>query len=231
MTGTPFFFDNNVFDNDADLIAKEAEKAQELPEFTKTELENAKAQSFSEGKKSGIQENEASTSNAALKVLQKIENNMSVLFAAEDQRASRYEEEAVHLSFSIIEKLFPLYTKEFGGEKLRKAIKEALCDHNTPQTVKIILHENIIPSMEVFIKQLENDFNKHITISPSPSCEENECQILWPEGGIICNHDKIAKKTLTIMQEALAERGVSVHDKDVRDDDNDIPKSNETGEA
>ncbi len=227
MTGTPFLFDNNVFDDDANLNTKNEDDAPEIPEFTKTALQNEKTESFNDGKKSGFKESETGISKNALNVLGEIENNISMLFDNEEARIKKYEEEALHLSLHIIEQLFPLYTEEFGNDKLQKAIKDALCNHDTPKIIEITLHENVMPSIESYIKQLGSELGKNITITPTSSCDENECQILWPEGGIIYSHSKVAKKTLTIMKEALAERGVNVHDEKLCDDN----KNNETGDA
>ncbi len=82
---------------------------------------------------------------------------------------------------------------------------------------------------------MEGSLHKQITLVGDPSLDPKECRILWPDGGIICNQADIVQKTFSIMQEALAERGVSVHDEGMppSTDNDTIPEEddNHTGES
>ena len=68
MKGQPFFFDANVFDDDSQLSEEEL-AAQ--PEFTRDEMEQAKASSFEEGKKAGFKDSEDGLTNRMLGILQR----------------------------------------------------------------------------------------------------------------------------------------------------------------
>lgn len=208
--GQPFFFDQHVFDDD-DLAAVEGV---EKPEFTKSQIASIQKEAFEKGKHAGFEDSETSTTKNILSVLEKIERDMSVLFAAENDRNKQYEEEAVHLTFSIMRKIFPLYMEEYGDKELQTTIKDIISNHNSPAKIKIELPESILPALEKHVKSLEGTLDKHITLIPNTSLQQHECHILWPDGGVICNRNMIAEKTLAIMKEALAERGVSVHDED-----------------
>ncbi|PCJ97550.1 MAG: hypothetical protein COA45_09815 [Zetaproteobacteria bacterium] len=211
MNGQPFFFDNNVFD-DENLASMDGV---ETPEFTKSQLESLQKEAFEKGKRAGYEDSEASTTKNILSVLEKIERDMTVLFAAESDRGGKYEEEAVNLTLTIINKLFPLYMEEYGDKELQSALKSILSNHNTPEKIKIELPEILLAPLETFIKDMEGTLDKQITLSSNASLQRHECRILWPDGGVIYNQNIIAEKTLGIMKEALAERGVNVHDKGV----------------
>ncbi|PCI56039.1 MAG: hypothetical protein COB36_04395 [Alphaproteobacteria bacterium] len=211
--GQPFFFDNNLFDDEALASLDGLEK----PEFTKSQLESIQKEAFEKGKHAGFEESETSTTKNILSVLEKIERDMTVLFAAENDREEKYEEEAVNLTFSIMRKIFPLYMAEYGEKELQSTLKNILSNHNTPEKIKIEVPENLMPSLDKYIKNLEGTLDKHITLTANADLKQHECHILWPDGGVICNRNIIAEKTLGIMKEALAERGVSVHDKDEPD--------------
>ena len=208
--GQPFFFDNNLFD-DEDLASLDG---LEKPEFTKSQLESIQKEAFEKGKRAGFEESETSTTKNVLSVLEKIERDMTVLFAAENDREEKYEEEAVNLTLSIMRKMFPLYMAEYGEKELHSTLRNILSSNNTPEKVKIEVPENLLPSLEKYVKEMEGTLDKHITLTVNASLKQHECHILWPDGGVICNRDIIAEKTLGIMKEALAERGVSVHDED-----------------
>ncbi len=212
MGGEKFLFDNNMFD-DAPLTGMEEEEIAR-PEFTKDELELEKSKAFAQGIKAGIKESEAGFTKSTLSLLQKIERDMSILFAAEHDRATEYEGEAVHLSLSIVNKIFPLYSQEHGEEELEAAIKNAITTHSAPSKIQLELHGDILKNIESHINELGSELNKKITMTANNKLSKSECNISWPSGGIICNRDDIAEKTLQIMQEALADRGISVHDGD-----------------
>ncbi len=212
MNGEKFLFDKNMFDDDP-LVGMEEEEIA-LPEFTKDQLEAEKSKAFAQGVKAGIKESEAGLTKATLSLLQKIERDMGILFAAEHDRANEHESEAVHLSLSIISKLFPLYSQENGNEELKNAIKTALSTHNAPSQVQIEMHSDILEKVKDNINDIGSDLNKKITMIPNSKLSKSECNISWPNGGIICNRDEIAEKTLQIIKEALADRGISVHDKE-----------------
>lgn len=211
MTVKPFFFDNNMFD-DEDLASIDSEEA---AEFTKSQMEIMQKEAFDKGKKAGVLESETSTNKNILTTLEKIDRDMSVLFAAEHDRGAKYEEEAINLVFVIMQKIFPLYMEEYGNKELKGIIENILNDHNTPEKIHIELSKNLLPDLQNSINEMEGSLKKHITLSENTSLQNHECRILWPDGGVICNHHIIANKTLSIIKETLAERGVNVHDKSI----------------
>lgn len=210
MTVQPFFFDNNVFD-DEELTSLDNEEA---AEFTKSQMETMQKEAFEKGKKAGFLESESGTTKSILSALEKIDRDMAILFAAEHDRGAKYEEEAVNLVFCIMQKTFPLYMDEYGNKELKGVIESILNDHNTPEKIHVELSKNLLPALENSIKEMEISLDKHITLSANTSLHNHECRISWPDGGAICNHSIIADKTLSIIKETLAERGVNVHDID-----------------
>ncbi|MGH1378189.1 MAG: hypothetical protein ACRBB3_05140 [Alphaproteobacteria bacterium] len=225
MTVQPYFFDNNVFD-DEDTASLSSEEA---AEFTKSQMESMQREAFEKGKKEGFAESETSINKNILSTLQKIERDMSILFAAEHDRSAKYEEEAVNLVLNIMQKSFPLYMKEYGDKELKSAIEDILSSHNTPEKIQIDLPPSLMTSLEQSIKNMEVTLDKHISLKSNESLQEFECRISWPDGGIICNHSLIADKTISIMKEALAERGVNVHDED--SSNNETTSDNKTAKS
>ncbi len=221
MDGQPFFFDNNVFDDDPLVGMGDTEK----PEFTASDMEQARQKAFLEGKNAGFKESETGLTNNILAILKKLERDIVILFAAEDDRSKTYEEEAVHLTLLTIEKLFPLYTKKCGTEELLSAIETALTSHKTPSKINIELQDTGLEPLKEYIDKLEGDLHKQVTLIKNSALQKDECNILWPDGGIICSRNDISKKILETMKETLADRGVSVHDEEEQPSDSKGEKS------
>ena len=213
MDGQPYFFDANVFEDDIDGGRTQPEPPPE-PEFTSIEMEEAKRVAFEEGKKAGFEESEGGLSKQILTVLEKLDRNTSVLFAAEDDRNRHYENDAVQLCLNVMRKIFPVYTKDNGAAEIKSAIEDALTSHSTPERIVIELQNDVLEKTESYIKELECSLHKKITLRANPSFGIDQCHIHWPDGGIICNRQSIAEKTVSLIKETLAERGINSHDEE-----------------
>lgn len=233
MKGQPFFFDKNIFDEDAPSSPAEEEKAP--IEFTRDDIAREKQKSFEEGKKAGRQEAEQGKTQSLLALLQKIEKNIKTLSSAETERNSIYETDAVHLSLCTLRKLFPVLNEKHGIDELKSGLEKALSSYSTPDSLYIELHENTASALQEHIKQLEENTQKTITVKTSSELQEQEFRISWPKGGIINNREKIAQKAFDLITEALAERGINVHHDDDTsntepDTDQDTSEPNSTGD-
>lgn len=213
-TGEPFFFDRNVFDSD-DPQSYEEQKP-EKPEFTASDLEAAKAQAYEEGKRAGIQENETSLTQSVLDVVRKIDNEMNVLRAAETSRMDKFETECLHLTCSIIAKLFPVMEETHGQEELQKSVLQAAENHRSMETLTLEVHGDLVTPLKGFLEQ--QNAGKNIALDSNGALSLHEFRMEWPDGGLIVNRLEMVDEILSLMKETLAERGVTVHDKEVQQD-------------
>ncbi len=209
MKGQPFFFDTNNFDDEEELSEEELAA---IPEFTRDELEAAKAAAFEEGKRAGFQDSETNITNQLLAISQKISQSIDALIAAEHNREATFENETVHLSAVIFSKAFPQFMKTFGKDELQNAIKSALSEKTTPDTLQLELNTKLEAALSGFIKEHAEELGKHLTIKTNDELSDNNAMINWPSGGLICKHDQTAKKIFDILNQSLAERGISLHD-------------------
>lgn len=209
-TGEPFFFDQNVFDSDDPKTYEEQQP--EKPEFTASDLSAAKAQAFEEGKRSGIQENEASLTQSVLGLLQKVDRDMNVLRAAEKDRMDRFETESLHLTHSIITKLFPVMDEMYGQNEITNAVVKAISSQGNIETLKLEVHGDLLAPLKGAVQQ--SDTGKNIALSSNSALSKNEFKMEWPDGGLIVNRLEMVDEILALMKETLAERGVTVHDED-----------------
>lgn len=214
MSGRPFFFDGNIFDEDSpDFYDKKLSEEQEL-KYSDEQAQEIQKQAFEEGRRAGLKEAEGGITRQIQTLIGALQHDVKGLYNAEEQRGALYENEAVHLSLKIYRKLFPLLSQDFGVKEIEKSIITALQKHKTPERISIELRPQLLEQLETFLKEQELQLDKTIKLVANESLTAMEYRILWPEGGIISNRDSIAQKTAEIMQEALAENGINVHDED-----------------
>ncbi len=213
MDGQPYFFDANVFEDD---LSPAGERQQE-PEFTRDEIEAAQKKAFADGKAAGFKESEDGLTQKTLNILNKLERDYSVLLAAENDRMHNYQSDSAALCLSIMRKVFPAYTKQYGADEIKHALSEALSSHSVPEKIVVDIHTDLLEQVEAHIKDLEQSLHKHITLRANPSFGMDQCHVHWPDGGIICNRQKIAEQTITLIKDALAERGINSHDEESLD--------------
>lgn len=207
-TGQPFFFDGLIFDSD-DPYASDKD-APEQPEFTASQMDEEKAKAYQEGKNAGLHEAERSLTQSILTVLQNIDRGMSTLQTAETIRAKQYQTECLHLTTSIMAKLFPVFNAQYGYAELEQALLEQLETHQSVEPLSIEVHNSLLDQMQQFLDQ--NNLANKVTLRPDPALDVYAFRMSWPDGGLIVNRDRIVQEILDMMKETLAEYGVSVHD-------------------
>lgn len=207
--GQPFLFDHHVFDEDGQISLKS--KGPPL-EFTAPDMEAARKAAFEEGKKAGIAEGQAGMIRQILTVAQSIKQNTSLLFAAEDERKALFEAEAVHLTYCIIEKLFPVLNRKAGLEDLRARLSDIIQAGLQGRALKIEVPPTLTDEIRKYLDQEGMNDASGFNIVSSPALHGTECRVSWNDGGAIHEPIEIAGKILVIFQETLAAKGIPVHD-------------------
>ncbi len=209
MKSQPFFFDANIFDDDTPLSEEERAK---LPEFSREELEAAKLKAFEDGKREGLKESLDSIHNKTLGLLQKIENDLGMLFSAEEDRQKEYEKNATLLAAEIFTKSFPTYMEAHGLTELREAVVNALSSHMIPENIQIEINDAVFAPFTELIKEYTNNLQKQITFKADATLSEHACRVSWAGGGLICDRNALSEKIFNILNHSLAEHGFSLHD-------------------
>lgn len=227
MKTQPFLFDANIFDEDLPLPEEDIEK---LPTFTNEEMENAKIDAFEKGKEAGFSQSQESITQNMMVLLEKIEKDIDILFSSEDKRLRKYEQNATYLATEIFTKAFPVYMKTHGMEELQRAVSEALSHHMIPKEIHINVNEAIIEPFKKLIKEHTASLQKQVTFETDPSLPEYACRISWPDGGLICDRNTLAEKIFNILNQSLAQRGISLHDGEHGKKEDNVPCDNDAGE-
>ena len=223
-----FFQNLHDFDRDGPGVRKKAPPK----EFTAQDLEAVRQEGYSEGKKDGFQESQDSIMRQVLALMQNIRQHSNLLFAAEDERQELYETEAVHLTASIYGKTFPLFSELYGLEDMKAVIRKVVSDNKAAKKITVRVSPALFePSQKFFQEQgLTSD---GVELESCPSLSGTQCNMEWKGGGVSYDPQKIAVNIFSILEETLAMRDISVHDKlelrleDPPEDDDKTVKSSE----
>lgn len=222
--GQPFLFDANVFDPDDPRYSR-IDKTKPKLEYTQEHLAQAKESSFEAGKIAGFKESQASLLQDIQKVVQKIDRDTASLFAKEEERNTLFEAEAVHLTLRIFEKVFAAYTEKIGSTEVERVVAEALRTHKDVNMIALEVHPNLQGSLQDFIKQLESETHKCLIVKANPALGKQECKILWSNGGITYDVQKIKDRIYKTLSESL-----SVYNINVQDQQANLRAASESGE-
>lgn len=188
-----FFFDLNNFD-EPDAPAIEENAPPPPPVFSLDELDAAKTLSHEQGKQIGINEERASREQRVAQLLQQISTQFATLFAAEQERISRYEEEAVMLTLQVLEKIFPAMNEKIGPYEAQQAIARVLKTATDQSEITIRIHPDYTGDIEAIVAPLRaKDINPpNFHIIGDASLGPGDCNLAWTDGGAVRDAEALA---------------------------------------
>ncbi len=216
-----FFFDQNIFDEDGNIEAEILEEEEPpLPVFSEAELEAAKKAAFDKGHAQAKQEEKDSRAQHLAIVLETLSKDMSTLFVQEQKREKLYEREAVQLTVSMFEKLFPYYAEKHGFEELSGALEGVLRGHGGKQVIQIRVNPAFSEGVTAFLQKLQTQ-NPDIrfTIQDDDTLQDHACKLAWEDGGALHDTQAMAEEVLSILKDGLAGGAATVHDKSMEASD------------
>lgn len=202
-----FFFDKNIFD------PKEEPVEPPPPTFSEAELESARKQAFSDGRREGVKETENSIARQAARTLEKISAEAAILFAAESLREKNYEAESVRLCLAIFEKAFPLYKDKFGIDELRRAIENVVRQYEGQKQISIHVAPQMITGIQEHLDKLKSaGLDLRFTVHPDESLKNDAARLVWSDGGAVRNPEKMAADIVNALKDLLAGSPPTGHD-------------------
>lgn len=211
-----FMFDLNDFNED--YVEEEELEEEPPPTFSEEELEaaiqEARAQGFEDGKMQGIQQTKESLEQAVANTLERMAADMAILYAAESERETLYEQESVAMAQVLFNTLFPLLEDKLGKEQFEKHLLSTLEKTHGQNNIQITVHPDIESAIKERVMQIANP-HAHadkLVIKSEPSLGPYDYKITWDDGGAIRNRSEISEQISAIISEALAQGPVNVHD-------------------
>jgi flagellar biosynthesis/type III secretory pathway protein FliH len=202
-----FFFDLNIFDE------KEEPDEPPPPMFTEAELETVRQKAFAEGQAQAAKEQMESREQHISKVLDKIAQDTSILFAAESTREKTYEYESVRLCLAAFQKAFPLYIEKFGVEDLKRSLESILQRQEGQKQIIIHVAPDDVEGIQQHVARLKaRGLDLHFSVQGDPALPVGGSRLSWSDGGAVRNPDILAKEIEYALKELLAGAVPKVHD-------------------
>jgi flagellar assembly protein FliH len=202
-----FYFNVNIFDE------KEEPSEPPPPMFSEAELEAARQKSFAEGKQQGLKESAASREQQIAKVLDKLAQDTSVLFAAEATREKTYEYEAVRLCLAVFQKAFPLYQEKFGFDGLKRELETILKRQEGQKLITIFVTPDVADGVNEHLTKLKNaGLDLHFTVQGDETLTPGASRLSWSDGGAVHNPETLANEIEAVLKDLLAGTAPKVHD-------------------
>lgn len=208
-----FMFEGNVFDPLSKHEVEEEEEPPPPPVFSEEELAAAKASSFDEGKREGLTESQNSREQAVSETLNRISIALVTEFDAEKHREKIYEAEALALSLSIFETLFPVFTKDHGLTEIKTAITQVIQDESGQGKIRIELSPDETAPLTEHLTHLpiENG-TERLNIVTNDTFTDGQFKLTWDDGGAVRDSQKMAGTVASILKQGLAGQPSSRHD-------------------
>ncbi len=202
-----FFFDLNIFDE------KEEPDEPPPPMFTEAELEAARKKAFAEGHVQGTKEQQDAREQFIVRVLEKISQDTSVLFAAESTREKTYEYESVRLCLATFQKAFPLYIEKFGTEDLKRTLESILQRQEGQKQIVIHVTPDTVDGIQQHVAKLKaSGLDLHFSVQGDEALPAGGSRLSWSDGGAVRNPQALAQEIEQALKELLAGAVPKVHD-------------------
>jgi flagellar assembly protein FliH len=210
--GEKFLFNVHCFDED--FVKEVEEEIPPPPMFTQEELEAAKHAAFTKGHTQALEEAKASRGQHLATVLETLSNDLARLCTQEERREKLYEQEAVGLSLAIFSKLFPLYQQQYGFDELAETIKTVLSRHEGQKDINVFIHPDLVQGVEAFLAKIQRqDSGLFLRVTGDESLGLGAAKVTWTDGGAVRDTESMAGQIEALIKQALAARGVKVHDR------------------
>lgn len=228
-----FLFDVNKFDDESEaepeIIVEEPPPPPPPPTFSEAELAQAKEQAFAQGKIAGLAEAQASREQFVAGIVDTISRNFALLFAAEEERAARYETEAVLLADAIFKKLFRTLNERHGLAEIRTVMERVLESQRGQPRILVEVHPDYVEDIENALKNTL--IGPHGTgacaVAGAADLGAGDCRMLWEGGGAQRDAGRLAAAIEKELEQVLADRA-GLHDN--RENNEDTPPAPSDGD-
>lgn len=203
-----FLFDVNDFDDHQKDEEPEPEPPPPPPTFSEAELEQAKRDALTHGRREAAAEAEASRERQIADLLQTISREFSTLFAAEDLRNARYEAESVRLTLATLQRLFPAMNQKYGLGEIQRVLTEVLESQREQAVIKLEVHPDYVETIQDHVKRVlkQANISGNCQVTGNQAMGAGDCRLSWNNGGALRESTAIAEDIEHHMQVILADR-------------------------
>jgi len=202
-----YFFDLHNFDEEH-IVEPVIDEIPPPPVFNEDDMARSRREGFNEGKREGLNEAAASRERQVANLLDKVAQEVGVLFLAEDARMGLYETETVALAKSIFAKLFPALNAREALQETEYMIVQVLEEHRSQPEIRIEVHPDFCADIEAHITTIlskSHSSGKCLVIG-HPDLSPGDCRMSWHSGGAERNVSSLSEKIMKIFDQTLGNR-------------------------
>lgn len=202
-----FMFNQHIFDEPEE--EEEVLEEPPAPTFSEEELEEARRtayeQAFQKGREEALEEAKNSRGQLIANVLQKISTDTGLLFAAEDERDTVFEEEVIRVCMTIFDKLYPVMMEQFGEAQMRAILQDVLRMQDGKSEILVETAPEAAEGVEAFLQKLAltNNAQERLVVKGSENIGPNACALQWKDGGAVRDGEALASQARDILLKAL----------------------------
>tara|TARA_R110002124_G_scaffold64985_2_gene177952 strand:- start:771579 stop:772292 length:714 start_codon:yes stop_codon:yes gene_type:complete len=212
-----FMFDLHSFDVPEEEVEEEYVEPPP-PTFSEEELAAAQKQSFDEGFAQAMEESKNSREEYIAQQLQRVSANYSELYTAEIDRMARFEQEVLSLSAVMLQQCFPILVEQHGQGEIAAIIKRAFAQNE--DVSQILVYVCAADKVEIEAAMgLMSPRPENLICEVDEQLEAGSVRMKWKDGGAMRDTGDMAKKIADILSKTLASEGVSDHNQELKDGD------------
>ena len=211
LSDEKFFFDQHNFDDHHEEEPEDLEPPP--PVFSEAELAAAKKKAYQEGHNAATLAEKDSRAQHLNMVMDQVLAQMGSIFDQENTREERYEAEAVNLTRSIFETVYPHYAERAGFDELLSALKTITDKYSKQDAVVVRINPDFVDGITTYLKKIETkNPDIRFEVKGDANIKDTACRLSWKNGGAAHDPQALAQEILAILDDGLAGRTTNSHD-------------------
>jgi flagellar assembly protein FliH len=229
MSGTEKFMFDTIFDElepimpeiaeeelhstDGEELLEEVPVEEVIPTFSEEELNAARQEGFVNGKEQGMSESLAGIEKSTGDTLNIISNNLTKLFADQNQANQEISDDATALSLAIVRKFFPSLNEQSALDEVTSTVVKLL--NRLIDEPRILIKANATISEDLAERLTrhfeEKGFNGNLSVIADEDVTMGDCKLEWSNGtaernlsALMGEIDDIIAQNSTLPMESLS---------------------------
>ena len=176
-------------------------ETEEAPTYTQSDLEQARADAFEEGRTKALVDYESTDAHRLTSAIDRLADGMARLGAAEEMRAHEFHAAAMNVALTAVRKIMPELARRFGQQEIEAVMATALGDqHDEPRLVFRVPDPLFEPTTERIaeLARQRGYAGKTVVLADS-TLGSSDCRIEWADGGV----ERLTERTFADIAHAI----------------------------
>lgn len=186
---------------------EEEEPEEIVPTFSEEEMKAAREKSFAAGKKEGIEQAAAATEREILGALEKLNEQFTGLFKAQEEADASILDSAVSVAVGIARKVFPAMNERNGLGEIERMVVMAM--EKILEEPQVTIYVN--PGIEAPLKErlapmtAKAGYKGEVQVVAADDIAAADCRVEWNGGGALRTMDVLWREIDEIVERNLSD--------------------------